>query len=63
VDNSPRRGQEAVAAGALVVEVLDEPLEELLAAESLLLEELSLFVSLLADSLATPPPPERLSVR
>ncbi|WP_343971667.1 hypothetical protein [Pseudonocardia aurantiaca] len=66
MDNS---GQEAAAAGALLVEVLEEPSEELLDdeplpdEESLPAEELSLFDSLLALSLATPPPPERLSVR
>jgi hypothetical protein len=58
VDNS---GQEAAAAGALLVELLEEPLEELLDEDSLPAEELSVFESLLGLSLATPP--ERLSVR
>jgi hypothetical protein len=66
VDNS---GQDAAAAAALLVELLEEPSEELLDEplpdeDSLpAAEELSLFDSVLALSLATPPPPERLSVR
>jgi hypothetical protein len=69
--------QEAAAAGALLVELVeepfDEPFEEPLDEDEdedeasfvlLLSEEESLFDSLLAVSLATPPaPPERLSVR
>jgi hypothetical protein len=72
VDNS---GQEAAAAGALLVELLEEPLEELLDEDSLPAEELSVFESLLGLSLlglsafesllglSLATPPERLSVR